>query len=200
MQLNECRATHVDALPGWQGGRLPIPWPERPKGDGSAQQYMDIDAWRLPPDVPGLYHPDHFQEELTRAWVNWIIAGQLGEVDESRLFQFRWINETSIQTRFQRTESVDSIMHYPPDSRLFIARMLRLEDTDQLACVEVSAQLPKVFDGAPMYAVFNEADLQDVLQHAAGSDILTSLIKFMVKYEHLYPVHVGEHENKLYSS
>ncbi|KAF8594268.1 hypothetical protein BDV93DRAFT_515921 [Ceratobasidium sp. AG-I] len=158
----------------WQGGQLPVPWPVECPGK-SDKGYMDIDPARLPGGIRGLAHPDWYDEEITWKWAKWIIRGQNGGLGRAHIFQFRRIDDAHVETSFREEIHPGSRLRYGPETRLFVACMLAVDDGDALARAELKAQVPEI-QSKRAYVPFTPTDQQDIRNRCVGSEALLSLL------------------------
>lgn len=173
----------------FQGGTLPIPWPaENPFLH--QQGYIDVDPVRLPPGMPGLAHPDWYDENTTLIWSDWIIRGQTGIHEKAKAFQFRRLSDTHIDTEYRDVPHPNGRLYYGPDSRLFVARMHNLAEDDEVARLEVEFQLPNEAGETP-YKVFRSGDIKDINQRISSARLLKTLFDHVLHYEAMFPMQVS---------
>ncbi|QRV91949.1 Tail length tape measure protein [Ceratobasidium sp. AG-Ba] len=120
--LREWLRVYFNYLWRWMGGKGSVPW-------GKLNERY-IDPRRLPPGITSLIDPHLMLRADLEAWYHHIVAGQIGRLLDSEIFQFMRVDpgkekEPLMYRTLCRTRAATSSLKYTPEEKLYALRVKR---------------------------------------------------------------------------
>ncbi|KAG8731914.1 hypothetical protein FRC11_001626 [Ceratobasidium sp. 423] len=167
------------------GNSLPIPYPQRPHQDEAIDEGI-VHLSRLGPELDTCFSPIDMTIEEIEAKYRKIYTDQHRENPPDTFYQFAVRRSRSQVFDTVTAAHPETSFRYGPHSWLFTARLLCRDPQDDIACAEITEQLPVICEFTTTYHPF--PNLEDLLARVRNVPNLERLLRLASDYETMAPI------------